>query len=313
MTIRKENQNEFKSKDAKIEQLTRELQETQELLKQQEKLAFLGEMSAGIFHDLRNYLDSINSNVRANLMRFEYLEEKVSEIKAHLGEKVFSEFFADYPEEDDLISNLKDSLVYEQSKVKEIARIADEINIYLYNQKEQTNPQPKAEVVETNINEVVDDCLKLACQAGELKKQAIGEDKIKLNLETDYDLSIDKHSLPVVDIRRILMNIIDNAYYAIYERKKEEKEDYIPTIFIKTELNDGLIKITIRDNGQGIPKEIRRKYANPFFTTKPPGEGTGLGLSIVKKLLKKNQIRMTMKSEENEYTEVILGIPKGYS
>ncbi len=308
MNIEKTNQDNSDSLEAKIEQLTEELREAKEQLKQQEELAFLGEMSGEIFHDLRNYLGLIRDSTSVNVERSHYLESYIPLLKRQLREDAFDELFADLIGEKDLISALKESLVNTKNQVNQILRITEEINIYRYEQKGKVVTYSKPDLVETNINELVAECLTLGCKAGEIKKQNKGEDKIELNLETDYDSSIDKLSLPTIDIRRILMNLIDNAYYAVYEKNKQEK-DYSPTISVTTKLNDDGINITLRDNGTGIPQEIKRNFAKAFFTTKPPGEGSGIGLSIVKKLLRKNQISIKIKSEENEYTEVILSIP----
>ena len=314
MTIKEENQDKIHSLEAKIEELTQELQakdkqleETKKLLQQREKLVSLGEMAASIFHDLRNYLSSIHDNAGVNLIRCQYLKKMFSEARECLGEERGAEIFTYNLEEGDILSNLKESLVDTENEVKQILRITEDINIYLYNQQGQKLPQQKPNLVETNINDIVAECLNLACQAGELKKQQKGREKIKINLETDYDRVIDKFSLPVEEIKRILINLIDNAYYAVYEKKKEK--DYLPTILVKTELEDDKIKIIIRDNGTGIPLSIKRKFVKPFFTTKPLGEGTGLGLNIVTKLIGKIQGRMKINSEENEYTQISLSIP----
>ena len=294
MNINQENQDKIQSLEAKVEQLTQELQakdarleETKKLLCQREKLFSLGEMAASIFHDFKNYLSSIHDNAGVNLIRCQYLEKMFSEARECLGEERGAEIFTYNLEEGDILLNLKESLVDTENEVKQILRITEDINIYLYNQQGQKLPQQKPNLLKTNINDIVAECLDLACQAGELKKQQKGQEKIKINLETDYDGAINKFSLPVKEIKRILINLIDNAYYAVYEKK--EKKDYLPTILVKTELGEQEIKIIIRDNGTGIPLSIKRKFAQPFFTTKPLGEGTGLGLNIVTKLLEKIQ------------------------
>lgn len=308
MNIKKANQDNSDSLEAKIEQLTEELRQTKEQLKEQEKLAFLGEMSREIFHDIRNYFGVIRDSTSINVERCKYLESQIPLLKRQLGEDVFDELFADFVAEEDIILAMRESLVYTQNEVNQVLRIAEEIDIYRYEQKGKVVTYSKPDLAETNVNELVAECLTLGCKAGEIKKRNKGEDKIELNLETDYDSSIKQLSLAAIDIRRILMNLIDNAYYAVYEKNKQEK-DYTPTISIRTELDNDVIKITLKDNGIGISQEIKRKFSAPFFTTKPPGEGSGIGLNIVKKLLKKNQFRMTMKHKQNEDTEIVLGIP----
>ncbi len=306
MTTRQENQDKIQFLERRIEELTQELQETKELLKQQEKLAFLGEMAAMAFHDLKNKLNIIEINKDLGVEYCKQLE------KSFRGFRIFmEEIFEDFFEDKEIITKIKKFFINIEKEVERITNLLDDVSTYLYNKDGEGEELQYQELnlIQTNLNELVSDCLDSACQSGELKKQNKGEDRIKLNLETDYDLSIDEYLLPVDALQRILINIIDNSYYAVYEKKKERGKDYIPTISIKTELIDEAIKIIIKDNGKGIPKDIGRKSTHPFFTTKPVGEGTGLGLYIVTKLVGKIQGKMRIKSEENEYTKVTLIIP----
>ena len=310
MTIKEENQDKIQSLEAKVEQLTQELQakdkqleETRKLLKQREKLAFLGEMSAMAFHDLLNHLNTISMNESLGLDTCQSLERSFQGLTLFL-EEVVDDFFEDR----EIINKIKSYFI----KIEEQVLIIDKmlINVAAYRQSQEEKLQyQEINLVETNLNNFVSDCLDLACQSGQLKKKNQGEDEIKLNLETDYDLSINSVALPLEEIRRILINIIDNSYYSIYEKQKQKGENYLPTIYLKTQwLNNG-IRIVIKDNGQGIPEHRRKKSTHPFFTTKPSGEGTGLGLYIVTKLVDKIQGTMRIKSEENEYTKVSLFIP----
>ena len=310
MTIKQYNQEQIKSLELKIEQLNQELQakdkqlqETQEQLKQREKMAFLGEMSAMAFHDLLNNLNIISMNESLGLDTCQSLERSFQGLTLFL-EEVVDDFFDDK----EIINKLKSYFVNIDEQISIIDKMLINVAAYRQNQDEKLQYQ-EINLVETNLNNFVSNCLDLACQSGQLKKKNQGEDEIKLNLETDYDLSINSVALPLEEVRRILINIIDNSYYSIYEKQKEKGENYLPTIYLKTQwLNNG-IRIVIKDNGQGIPNDISKKSTHPFFTTKPKGEGTGLGLYIVTKLVDKIQGTMRIKSEENEYTKVSLFIP----
>ena len=297
---------EIKQLNQKLQEKDKQLQSTQKQLKKQEKLAGLGEMSALAFHDLKNHLNIIKSNQGLGLVACQELEKSLQGIMLFM-EEVLDDFFDDK----DILTKIKNFFIEIDERVEIITKILNDVNNYLNNQEGEGEELQYQEVtlIKTNFNEFVSDCLDSACQSGAVKQQKKGEDKIKLNLETDYDLSINEYLLPLEEIRRILINIIDNSYYAVAEKQKEIGEDYTPTIYLKTQwLNNG-IRIVLKDNGQGIPKHIGRKSTHPFLTTKPIGEGTGLGLYIVTKLLDKIKGKMRIKSEENEYTKVTLFIP----
>ncbi len=311
MTIKEENQDKIQSLEAKVEQLTQELQakdkqleETRKLLKQREKLAFLGEMAAMAFHDLKNHLNIIKSNEALGLALCQEIEKNFQGLR-FLMEEAIDDFF----EDKEISTKIKKIFIKIGERVEIITKMLNDVSTYLKDGEGEELQYKEFNLVKTNLNEFVSDCFNSACQSGELKKQNKGEDLIKVNLETDYDLSINKHLLPIEEIRRILINIIDNAYYAVYEKYKENRQDYLPTIYLKTQWINNGIRIIIKDNGKGIPQHIGRKSTRPFLTTKPVGEGTGLGLYIVTKLVSKIQGKMRIKSEENEYTKVTLFIP----
>ena len=274
-----------------IQRLKKELQETKELLKQQEKLAFFGQESAGIIHDIKNKIGLIIMFADLNKIHSQSLQENTFEDS----------------EEKEILLNLKNNSLILKDEAEQIDKIIKQIDAYFYDPENFKQQEP--ELVEANINDVVAECLKVGGFYGEMKKLKNGKDKIKLNLETEYDSSISKLLLPVNNLERILLNIIDNSYYAIYEKSQEIGESYSPTIAVTTELVDNSIKIIIEDNGKGIKPEFLKKCINPFFTTKSLKEGTGMGLNIVTRLLGQINGKIQIKSEENEYTQVTLLIP----
>lgn len=274
-----------------IQQLKKELQETKELLKQQEKFAFLGQESAGIIHDIKNKIGLIIMFADLNRIHSQSLQENTLEDS----------------EEKEILLYLKNNSLFLKDEAEQIDKIIKQIDAYFYDPENLKQQEP--ELVEANINDVVAECLKLGGYYGEMKKLKNGKDKIQLNLETEYDSSISKLLLPVNNLERILLNIIDNSYYAIYEKSQEIGESYSPTIAVKTELVDNSIKIIIEDNGKGIKPKFLKKCINPFFTTKSLKEGTGMGLNIVTRLLEQINGKIQIQSEENEYTKVTLLIP----
>jgi len=128
-------------------------------------------------------------------------------------------------------------------------------------------------------------------------------------IETDFDKSIGKINVIPQDIGRVLLNLFNNAFYAVNEQKNKNFILYEPTVFVHTQKCDNKIQITVRDNGNGIPQKIIDKIFQPFFTTKPTGEGTGLGLSLSYDIIKAHGGEIKVESKESEGTEFIIQLP----
>jgi signal transduction histidine kinase len=125
-------------------------------------------------------------------------------------------------------------------------------------------------------------------------------------LQTDYDESIGNINIIPQDIGRVLLNLINNAFYAVAEKNKQNRVDYEPTVSVCTKINGGKVEIKVRDNGSGIPKKILDKIFQPFFTTKPTGQGTGLGLSLSYDIIKAHGGEIKVETKEGEGTEFIV-------
>ena len=128
-------------------------------------------------------------------------------------------------------------------------------------------------------------------------------------MKTDFDVSIGNINIIPQDIGRVLLNLYNNAFYAVSEKKKQQAENYEPTVSIKTKKLDGKIEVSVKDNGNGIPENIVDKIFQPFFTTKPIGQGTGLGLSLSYDIVKAHGGEMKVETKESEGSEFIVQLP----
>jgi signal transduction histidine kinase len=156
----------------------------------------------------------------------------------------------------------------------------------------------------TDINAMAEEYLRLAyhgCLAKDITLNA--------SFVTDLDKSIGNVNLVQQDISRVLLNLYNNAFYAVSERQKKEPGDYQPTVTLTTKRKAGFIEIRVKDNGSGIPESIKEKIFQPFFTTKPTGQGTGLGLSLSYDIVKAHGGEIKVNTKENEGTEFTISLP----
>jgi signal transduction histidine kinase len=130
-----------------------------------------------------------------------------------------------------------------------------------------------------------------------------------VTLQTDFDNRIGKLNIVAQDIGRVLLNLYNNAFYAVTEKKKTEQEDYEPRVYVSTKKIDHRIEIQVRDNGTGIPQKVLDKIFQPFFTTKPTGVGTGLGLSLSYDIIKAHGGEIKVETKEGEETKFIIELP----
>jgi signal transduction histidine kinase len=128
-------------------------------------------------------------------------------------------------------------------------------------------------------------------------------------MKTDFDETIGKVNVISQDMGRVLLNLYNNAFYAVAEKKKDSMNGYEPTLFVSTKKLDGKVEICVKDNGNGIPQKTLNKIFQPFFTTKPTGEGTGLGLSLSYDIVKVHEGTLKVETKEGEYTEFYIELP----
>jgi len=235
-----------------------ELRTAQDRLVQTQKLASLGQLTAGIAHEIKNPLNFVNN--------FSTLSQ---ELVDELGDALKPVFLEDKKraELDELTHMLKGNL----EKVVQHGKRADSIvkNMLLHSR------EGSGERRSVDLNTLVAESLNLAYHGARAENQ-----EFKIRLEQDFDPAAGQVDLFPQEIRRVFLNLISNGFYAATKRKAEMKDGYEPTLAAATRDLGDRVEIKIRDNGSGIPPEVKDKMFNPFFTTKPPGEGTGLGLSL---------------------------------
>ncbi|HLY69332.1 MAG TPA: ATP-binding protein, partial [Puia sp.] len=155
-----------------------------------------------------------------------------------------------------------------------------------------------------NINAIADECLKLSYHSVRARDKSF-----RANLNAEFDESIDKIPLIQQDIVRVLINLFNNAFYAVGEKSKQQIQGYEPTVSVRTKRIGDKVELKVRDNGNGIPQKVVDKIFQPFFTTKPTGKGTGLGLSLSYDIVKAHGGDIAVNTKEGEYTEFTVQLP----
>jgi signal transduction histidine kinase len=281
-----ENARLFKSVETSLEGL----RTAQDRLVQTEKLASLGQLTAGIAHEIKNPLNFVNnfSGVSAEL---------IDELKETLGKvKVDANTLAEITE---LTNTLRDNL----EKVVQHGKRADAIvkNMLLHSREGSGEHRP------VDINSIVEEAVNLAYHGARAEKQ-----RFNITLERSLDPAAGEVDCFPQEITRVLLNLISNGFYAATRRKGQATDyDFEPKLTAATKSLGDRVEIKIRDNGIGISPEVREKMFNPFFTTKPAGEGTGLGLSISHDIIvKQHSGSIEVDSQPGEYTEVRILLPR---
>ncbi len=272
---------ELQEKNVELTKTMDNLQSTQTQLIQSEKMASLGQLTAGIAHEIQNPLNFVNN---------------FSELSVELLEELGTA--PDEEEKKEIVGDLKQNL----GKIVFHGKRADSIVKGML----QHSRASTAEKQITDINKLVDEFFNLAYHGMRAKDPAF-------NCTMQKDLASDIPPIRIIpqDISRVILNIFNNSFYAVDEKKKSiEDINYQPTVSISTKKTGNNILITIRDNGKGIPQDIRDKIFNPFFTTKPTGLGTGLGLSISYDIIVKGHGGdLKADSKVGEYTEFTIQLP----
>ena len=289
-----ENVRLFESVEARTRELAASLDElraAQDRLVQTEKLASLGQLTAGIAHEIKNPLNFINN---FSALSVELIDELGGVLKpAPLDDKTREDA-------DELARMLKGNL----EKVVQHGKRADSIvkNMLLHSREGAGERRP------VDINTLVGESLNLAYHGARAENQ-----DFQLQLNQDLDPSVGEAEVLPQEITRVLLNLISNGFYAAMKRKEGNcTSSYEPALTVITRNLGDRIGIRIRDNGTGIPSDVREKIFNPFFTTKPPGEGTGLGLSMTHDIVvKQHGGRIDVETEPGAFTEFIITLPRG--
>lgn len=277
----------------KIETAYSELKSTQQQLIQSEKMASLGELTAGIAHEIQNPLNFINNFSEVNRELIEELNSEKSKVKIERSEEL----------ENQLLNDIDQNL----EKINHHGKRADAI-VKSMLQHSRTSSGKKEP---TDINALADEYLRLAYHGLRAKDKLFNA-----KVETDFDPAIEKITVVSQEIGRVILNLINNAFYAVSEKQKAKgstpnAEGYEPTVTVSTTKHNGKVEIKVKDNGNGIPQKVLDKIFQPFFTTKPAGQGTGLGLSLSYDIITKghNGI-LKAETKEGEYAEFIIQLPQ---
>ncbi|HLI98468.1 MAG TPA: GAF domain-containing protein [Bradyrhizobium sp.] len=287
-----ENVRLFDEVQARTKELSLSLEDlrtAQDRLVQTEKLASLGQLTAGIAHEIKNPLNFVNN---FSALSAELIDE--------LNEVLKSTALDDKPREeiDELTQMLKGNL----EKVVQHGKRADSIvkNMLLHSREGSGEHRP------ADINAIVEESLNLAYHGARAEKSGFN-----VTLKRDLDPSAGMIDLYPQEITRVFLNLISNGFYAASKRKEAGEEGFEPTLSATTKSLGNKVEIRIRDNGTGIPAEVKEKMFNPFFTTKPAGEGTGLGLSMSHDIVvKQHGGKIDVETEPGAFTEFIITLPR---
>ena len=268
---------------AKLESTLLSLKETQKQLIQSEKMASLGELTAGIAHEIQNPLNFVNNFSDVNT---ELVDELRSELAAGNVQSAV-----------EIAGNIREN----EQKINHHGRRADAIVKGMLQHSGTGSGQKEF----TDINVLADEYLRLAYHGLRAKDKSFN-----VKFETEFDKSIGKINIVPRDIGRVILNLINNAFYAaVLSHKgglKEADYRHEPTVWVKTKKEGDKVLISVRDNGPGIPQEILDKIFQPFFTTKPTGQGTGLGLSLAYDIVRAHGGEIKVEAKEGEGSEFIV-------
>ena len=274
--------NLLKDQKSKIESTLTELKSAQAQLIQSEKMASLGELTAGIAHEIQNPLNFVNNFSELNTELIDEADKAIEDGRP--------------TEAKVLLSNLRDN----QVKINHHGRRADAIVKGMLLHSRESKGQKEF----IDINNFVEEYLRLSYQGLRAK-----DNTLHVSLHTDFDSSIGKMNIIPQDLGRVLLNLYNNAFYAVSERKKQDPEGYGPTVSVNTRKMQDKIEIHVNDNGNGISQKVLDKIFQPFFTTKPAGQGTGLGLSLSYDIIKAHGGEIKVISSAGEGAEFIIELP----
>jgi len=276
--LRRNNKQQQRAKN-QIEKAYKNLKATQAQLIQSEKMASLGELTAGIAHEIQNPLNFVNNFSGLN-------KELLTEMNDEIGKGNYNE-----------AATIAKDVIDNQEKINFHGKRADAIvkGMLQHSRSSSGVKEP------TDINALVDEYLRLAYH-GFLAK----DKSFNAKFETDLDKTVGKINIIPQDIGRVLVNLINNAFYAVNERRRVEGPGYEPTVTVSTAKQNGTIELKVNDNGNGIPQKIVDKIFQPFFTTKPTGQGTGLGLSLAYDIIKAHGGEIRVETEEGKGSAFII-------
>jgi len=266
----------------KIEATLSELRATQSQLIQAEKMASLGELTAGIAHEIQNPLNFVNNFSEVN-------KELVDELKTELA-------IGNMQMANEIADDIKDN----SEKINHHGKRADAIvkSMLQHSRSSSGTKEP------IDINALADEYVRLAYHGMRAKDKSFS-----IITKTNFDPTIRTINVIAQDIGRVVLNLVNNAFYAVGEKKKQAGESYEPVVSITTKNDNGKVEIKVADNGNGVPQKVLDKIFHPFFTTKPTGVGTGLGLSLSYDIVKAHGGDLKVETNEGVGSEFIVILP----
>jgi signal transduction histidine kinase len=280
-----ERTSELMQQKEELQQALNELKSTQVQLIQQEKMASLGELTAGIAHEIQNPLNFVNNFSELSMELVTELKEEIE--KPDLNKVLITELAAD--------------LSKNQEKINSHGKRADAIvkGMLQHSRSSTGKKEP------TDLNALADEYLRLSYHGLRAKDKLFNA-----TMHTAFDQSVGRVNIIAQDLGRVLLNLFNNAFYAVAEKKKQQGETFTPAVWVDTKKTPTGVEIRIRDNGMGIPQKVLDKIFQPFFTTKPTGQGTGLGLSLSYDIITKGHGgQLKVETKEGEYAVFIIYIP----
>jgi two-component system NtrC family sensor kinase len=265
-----------------LEKAIVELKATQSQLIQSEKMASLGELTAGIAHEIQNPLNFVNNFSEVN-----------KELLAELNEEIAKGNYDDVKAIANDITNNEEKIMFHGKRADAIVK-----GMLQHSRSSSGVKEP------TDLNALCDEYLRLAYHGLRAKDKSFNA-----TMKTDFDESIGTVNIVPQDMGRVILNLITNAFYAVTERKKQTQSDYEPTVSVNTKKLGDKVLISVSDNGNGIPQKILDKIFQPFFTTKPTGQGTGLGLSLSYDIVKAHGGELKAETKEGEGSKFIIQLP----
>ena len=267
---------------SKIENAYAELKTTQSQLIQSEKMASLGELTAGIAHEIQNPLNFVNNFSEVN-------KELVDEMQLEMDR-------GNYDDAKAISNDIKEN----EEKINHHGKRADAIvKGMLQHSRSSTGVKEP-----TDINALADEYLRLAYHGLRAKDKSFNA-----TMKTDFDKSIGNINIIPQDIGRVILNLITNAFYVVDEKKKQIGNGYEPTVSVSTKKEGDKVFVSVKDNGNGIPQKVLDKIFQPFFTTKPTGQGTGLGLSMSYDIIKTHGGEIKVETKEGEGAQFEIQLP----
>jgi signal transduction histidine kinase len=266
-----------------IEKAYTELKATQSQLIQAEKMASLGALTAGIAHEIQNPLNFVNNFSEVNTELIEEMKQELE--KGNVDEA----------------KSIAEDIAGNEKKIAQHGKRADSIvkGMLLHSRSSSGIKEP------TDINALADEFLRLTYHGLKAKDKSFN-----VTMKSDFDPSIGKINVTAQEMGRVFMNLFNNAFYAVNEKRKLNRNGYEPTVSVSTKKLKDKVEIKVSDNGNGIPQALLDKVFQPFFTTKPSGEGTGLGLSLSYDIVTKGHGgELKVDTKEGEYTIFIISLP----